>query len=309
MKARALLVILLAALLAGACRVVTFVPRVLGKTIALGFQDIRPVKKLEHPARPGASLAVSWVGHATMLVQLEDKFILTDPVFTDTVGQISKRLVEPGILPKDLPPIDVVLISHLHFDHLSLGSLELIEDKVQNLIVPQRGLVYVPEAFPFRTWELARWERWEQGGVRITAVPVRHVGFRYGLDGAWMTTSYTGYVIEYRGRSVYFGGDTGYGRGFRETAERFPHLDLALLPIAPIEPRDFMCRVHLDPNDAVLAFLDLKARYLVPMHFDTFLNSDDEFGAAPRELRRVVKARHLEDRLVLLAAGEQRVLE
>ena len=309
MRARVLALAILAALAVTSCRVVTFVPRVLFRTVELSFQDIRPVPhKLSDPVRPGAGLAVLWVGHATALVQLGDKFILTDPVFTDTVGQLSKRLVEPGILPENLPPIDAVLISHLHFDHLSQGSLERIESKVKDLIVPQRGLVYVPR-YEFRTWELARWERWEQGGLRITAVPVRHVGYRYGMDGDWMTTSYTGYVIEYAGHTVYFGGDTGYGAGFRETAARFPKIDLALLPIAPIEPRDFMCRVHLDPNDAVRAFVDLRARYLVPIHFDTFLNSDDEFGAAPRELERVVSAARLNDRLVLLAHGEQRVLE
>ena len=113
----------------------------------------------------------------------------------------------------------------------------------------------------------------------------------------------------FRSHTVYFGGDTGYGRGFRETAARFPNIDLALLPIAPIEPRDFMCRVHLDPPEAVRAFLDLKARFLVPIHFDTFLNSDDEFGTAPRDLRRAVKAAGIEEKLVLLSAGEQRVLE
>ena len=309
MSARVFALALLAALVVTSCRLVTFVPRVLFRSVELSFQDVRPVShKLTDPVRPGAGLAVLWVGHATALVQLGDKFILTDPVFTDTVGQLSKRLVEPGIRPENLPPIDAVLISHLHFDHLSQGSLELIESKVKDLIVPQRGLVYVPR-YRFRTWELARWERWEQGGLRITAVPVRHVGYRYGMDGDWMTTSYTGYVVEYAGHTVYFGGDTGYGVGFRETAARFPQIDLALLPIAPIEPRDFMCRVHLDPNDAVRAFVDLRARYLVPIHFDTFLNSDDEFGTAPRELERVVSAARLNDRLVLLEPGEQRVLE
>jgi N-acyl-phosphatidylethanolamine-hydrolysing phospholipase D len=302
--------LLLASLVLSGCRVATFLPRFFVRTVELSFQDIRPVpNKLENPVRPGAGLAVLWVGHATVLVQIEDKFILTDPVFTDTVGQISKRLVEPGLTPDALPMIDAVLVSHMHFDHLSLGSLELIEDKVRDLFVPQRGLVYVPDDFAFRTWELARFERWERDGLRVTAVPVRHVGFRYGIDGAWMTTSYTGYVVEYRGRSVYFGGDTGYGRGFLETAKRFPKLDLALLPIAPIEPRDFMCRVHLDPPEALRAFVDLQARYFMPIHFDTFLNSDDEFGAAPKQLIDVVKAAHLEERLVLLAPGEQRVLD
>lgn len=309
MSRRVLGAALFVALAITGCRAATFVPRVLFRSIELAFQDIRPVRhKLADPVRPGAGLAVLWVGHATALVQLGDKFILTDPVFTDTVGQLSKRLVEPGLLPEHLPPLDAVLISHLHFDHLSQGSLELIESKVRDLIVPQRGLIYVPR-YSFRSWELSRWERWERGGLRITAVPVRHVGYRYGLDGDWMTTSYTGYVIEYAGRTVYFGGDTGYTAAFRETAARFPKIDVALLPIAPIEPRDFMCRVHLDPNDAVRAFLDLRARYLVPIHFDTFLNSDDEFGAAPRALERAVAAAHLNDRLVLLAAGEQRVLE
>jgi L-ascorbate metabolism protein UlaG (beta-lactamase superfamily) len=304
------LFVLMAAFVCASCRVVTFVPRILARTVALSFEDIRPVpKRMKDPVRPGAGLAVLWVGHATALVQIEDKFILTDPVFTDTVGQISKRLVEPGLLPENLPAIDAVLISHMHFDHLSLGSLELIESKVRDLVVPQRGLIYVPDAFSFRTWELARWERWEHGGLSITAVPVRHVGFRYGTDGDWMTTSYTGYVVEYAGRTVYFGGDTGYGRGFRETAARFPKIDLALLPIAPIEPRDFMCRVHLDPNDAMRAFLDLKARYFVPVHFDTFLNSADELGTAPRELLRVAKAERLDERVVVLEVGEQRVFD
>lgn len=291
------------------CRAVTFIPRVLGRTIAASFEDIREVpNKLRDPVRPGAGLAVLWVGHATVLIQIEDKFILTDPVFTDTVGQISKRLVEPGLLPEALPPIDAVLISHMHFDHLSLGSLELIETKVRDLIVPQRGLAYVP-GFSFPTWELTRWEPWERDGLRITAVPVRHVGFRYGIDGAWLTTTYTGYVVEYAGRRIYFGGDTGYTRYFAETARRFPGLDLAVLPIAPIEPRDFMCRNHIDPEEAVRAFRTLGARFLMPMHFDTFLNSDDAIGTAPRELLRIARREHLEDRVVLLDVGGQRVLE
>ena len=309
MKPRGLALLIAAALATSSCRIATFIPRWAARTVELGFQDVRPAKsKLKDPVRPGAGLAVLWVGHATALVQIEDKFILTDPVFTDTVGQISKRLVEPGLAPENLPPIDAVLISHMHFDHLSQGSLELIESKVKDLIVPQQGLVYLTQ-HKFRSWELARWERWELGGLRVTAVPVRHIGFRYGFDSEWMTSSYTGYVVEYRGHTVYFGGDTGYGRGFRETAARFPNIDLALLPIAPIEPRDFMCRVHLDPPEAVRAFLDLKARFLVPIHFDTFLNSDDEFGTAPRDLRRAVKAAGIEEKLVLLSAGEQRVLE
>lgn len=309
MRARFLRFAVFAALALAGCRIATFMPRFLARTVELGFTDIRPVeKKIMNPVRPDAELAVLWVGHATVLVQIGDRFVLTDPVFTDTVGQVSKRLVEPGIDAEVLPPLDMVLVSHMHFDHLSLGSLERIESKVRDLVVPQRGLVYVP-GFSFRTWELATWESWERDGLRVTAVPVRHNGFRYGLDGEWMTTSYTGYVVEYAGRTVYFGGDTAMTQGFRATAERFPSIDLAILPIAPIHPREFMCRSHIDPAEAVRAFLDLKAQRLLPVHYDTFINSFDEFGEAPRELERAAMASGVRDRLVLLNIGEQRVLE
>jgi N-acyl-phosphatidylethanolamine-hydrolysing phospholipase D len=303
------LVALVASLSAGGCRVATFMPRFLARTVELGFQDIRKVEhKVEDPVRPEAELAVLWVGHATMLIQIADKFVLTDPVFTDTVGQLSKRLVEPGIDAERLPPLDLVLVSHMHFDHLSLGSLERVEPKVRDLIVPERGLVYVP-GFSFRTWELSTWEHWERDGLRVTAVPVRHNGFRYGLDGEWMTTSYTGYVIEYAGRTVYFGGDTAMTEGFRATAERFAAIDLAILPIAPIEPREFMCRSHMDPKQAVEAFVTLGARTLVPMHYDTFVNSFDEVGEAPQMLSDAATAWGVSDRVVTLRIGEQRVLE
>ena len=309
MKAHGVRLVVLAALALAGCRIVTFMPRFLVRTVDLAFTDIRPVgKKIDNPVRPDAELAVLWVGHATVLVQIADRFVLTDPVFTDTVGQVSKRLVEPGIDVEALPPIDITLVSHMHFDHLSLGSLERIEPKVRDLVVPQRGLLYVP-GFSFRTWELATWESWERDGLRVTAVPVRHNGFRYGLDGEWMTTSYTGYVIEYAGRTVYFGGDTAMTQGFRATAERFPSIDLAILPIAPIHPREFMCRAHIDPGEAVRAFLDLRARHLMPMHYDTFINSFDELGEAPREMERAAAAAGVRDRLVLLNIGEQRVLE
>ena len=272
------------------------------------FRSPRPVKhKLEDP-RIDARLAALWVGHATVLIQLDDKLLLTDPVFTDTVGQFSKRLVEPGLAVESLPPLDAILISHMHFDHLSLGTLDLIEQKARAILLPEGGAVYVPgSAIP--TFEIPTWSTWEHGGLRITSVPVRHRGWRYGGDEMWMNTSYTGYVIEYRGQTVYFGGDTAYAENaFRRTRARFPHIDLAILPIAPIKPRDFMCRFHVDPKEALAAFRNLGARWMLPVHYDTFVNSLDEVGEAPRELRRQMRARGLTSREVaILDFGEQRV--
>ena len=301
--------LLLAALVASTLSCVT-VSKMAGRNFAALASDPTPVKtRITNPVRPDARLAVLWIGHATTLVQMDDKFVMTDPVFTDTVGQLSKRLVEPGIDPDFLPTVDVTVISHMHFDHLSYGSLDLVEPKLKQLLVPQGGLIYVPN-YRFETDEVATWHSWQSGDLKVTAVPVEHVGFRYGIDATWMTKSFSGWVFEYHGLTVYFGGDTAYVKeNFTKTAERFPHIDVALLPIAPIHPRGFMKRTHVDPAEAVQAFLDLGAKVMIPVHFDTFVNSEDEPGEAKRVLEGVMKARDLgPDRVQILGIGEQRVV-
>ena len=287
-----------------------FIGRAIGKSFSSLLDSPRAIpNKVTQPKRPDARLAALWVGHATVLVQMDDKLVLTDPVFTSSVGQISKRLVEPGIDPDNLPPVDAVVISHMHFDHLSLGSLDMIQSKVRALLLPRGGLNYLTD-FGFPAYELARWQSWEKDGLRVTAVPVMHVGFRYGVDSAWMTESFTGYVFEYHGLKVYFGGDTAYDATmYAQTRERFPDMDLALLPIGPIEPRSLMRRYHLDPDEAMHAFLDLGAQRMIPVHYDTFVNSVDEVGDARARLTAAEKRWELGERSVLpLAIGEQRVL-
>jgi N-acyl-phosphatidylethanolamine-hydrolysing phospholipase D len=299
-----------AALLAGVLATLALTSCVRLTTKSVSFQrTYRVPNKVTDPVRPDARIAVLWVGHATVLLQLDDKQILTDPVFTDTVGEVSDRFVEPGLDPARLPVLDAVLLSHVHMDHLSYGSLDRIARKTRQLVAPAGARVYVPDsAVPLA--ELATWSRWERDGLVVTAVPVRHVGWRYGVDAAWMTRTFTGYVIEYHGLCVYFGGDTAYVEAnFKQTAARFPKIDLALLPIAPIRPRSFMRRTHVDPFEAARAFLDLGARRMMPIHFDTFLNGLDEQGDAPRELLRAKDALRLTDeQVIVLRIGEQRVI-
>jgi N-acyl-phosphatidylethanolamine-hydrolysing phospholipase D len=249
-------VALAALVLGSAC----FPSRLLGRNTVAFFSTPRAVpNKIERPYRPDVGLSVLWVGHATALVQMDDRMILTDPLFSTTVAQLHKRVVEPGLEPKNVPRLDAVIISHMHPDHLSYGSLDMIEPKVGCLIVPKGGLVYVPN-YSFRAAELGRWASWEDRGLRITAVPVRHSGFRYGVDSAWMT-SYSGYVIEYRGMRVYFGGDTAYqAEFFRETGRRFPGIDVALLPIAPGRPESFMEDKHIGTEQALTTMIDLGRR-------------------------------------------------
>ena len=176
------------------------------------------------------------------------------------------------------------------------------------MVMPMGGIAYLTDV-SFPVDELRAWQSVERQGLRITAVPVDHVGFRYGIDNDWMTTSFTGYVIEYHGLSVYFPGDAAYdGLRFAAVRERFPHLDLALLPIAPIEPRTHMRRTHLDPPEAIQAFSDLGANVMVPLHFDTFINGGDTLGIAPRLLREAAINAGLADRVLILKQGEQRVI-
>jgi N-acyl-phosphatidylethanolamine-hydrolysing phospholipase D len=299
-------VLMMGALALGGCRV----GRAVGRATSAFFSSPREVKKTKEPVKKDARLAVLWVGHATALVQIDDKVILTDPVFTSSVGQFARRLVEPGLDVKDVPPVDAVLISHMHWDHLSLGTLDAIESKVRALFLPRGGTAYLTD-FNFPAYELRTWQAWEKNGLRVTAVPVDHVGFRYGVDDAWMKESFTGYVVEYHGIKVYYGGDTAYHQEmFVETGERFPGLDLALLPIAPIEPHEFMRRFHMDPREALQAFIDLKASRMVPIHYDTFVTSTDSPGDALRELDAAKKKVNLGAwrSVVPIAIGERRVL-
>ena len=271
------------------------------------FTTVPPTHRIEHAALPNAHLAISWIGHATMLIQIDDRFVLTDPVLVDTIGfGLSHRKVGVPIDARDLPPLDAVLISHVHSDHFSLDSLAKIEHRVRRVYVPEGGLVYLTN-LAFDAVDLARWETAEDRGMRITAVPVQHNGNRYIVD-TWMH-AFTGYVVEYHGVTVYFAGDTAYVKeDFRAARTRFQHIDLALLPIAPIHPRAIMEAVHMDPREALDAFADLGADKMIPMHFDTFADSVD----APHEARdtfvRLVRERGLDRRVKLLEIGEQTTL-
>ena len=293
-------------LLAAGCG---FIGRTLQRTIDAPAEPAKIANKIREPRRPDARLAVLWIGHATALVQMDDVYFLTDPVFTRNVGLISPRLVEPGLDPRDLPPLAAVVVSHMHFDHLSYDSLTMIEDKTPIVLLPPGARSVVPR-YAFESRELDRWESYQANEFKVTAVPVRHVGGRWGIDQAWNERAFTGYVVEYHGLSVYFGGDTAFdGDVFAATRTRFPHLSLALLPICPTEPRDFMKRTHMDSKEALDAFSILGAAHMIPVHFDTFINSDDRPGDCPRLLRDETRRRKIDDeRVPILAIGEQLVL-
>jgi len=282
--------------------------------IAKSFEDLPSppetiAHKIEHPIFQKIGLSVLWVGHATCLIQIGDKTFLTDPIFTKTAGMISKRRIEPGILPASIHALDYILISHIHFDHLNYGSLSMLP-KSAVVILPAGGAVYMPE-FGFSDYrEMNPWTTFEADGVHITAVPVKHFSGRYGFDGLWLNqTTYTGYIIEYQGKTVFFAGDTGYDpEKFKEIGRKFS-IDVACIPIAPMEPHDFMKRVHADPEEALHIFNDVSAKMMIPIHHRTFVQGlDSTLTDAQDQLKRATAERQLEDRVFILNVGEQRIL-
>ncbi|HEX9614353.1 MAG TPA: MBL fold metallo-hydrolase [Bacteroidota bacterium] len=272
-------------------------------------RPVEPVRqRVQQPILPETDLSVLWVGHATVLIQIRDKVVLTDPLFTRTVGMVMKRTTEPGIDPASLARVDVTVISHTHFDHFSYGSLDMLP-KNGSLLVPYGALRYTPDLGFAELQEMRPWDVLERDGMKITAVPVQHFSGRYGFDILWMKgLGYTGYVIEYRGVTIFYAGDTGYHPElFKEIGRRFD-VDLAILPIGPIEPRDFMERNHIDPAQALLTFQDIGARFLLPMHHKTLVQGFDPSPSfAIEQLRTLAERMNLAECLVDLEIGEQRM--
>lgn len=301
-----LLLLLLIALFSGCSSIIS---RFMAKSVnQVGNPVERVQKKIQNPVLPDVHVSVLWVGHATTLIQIRDRVFITDPLFTKTVGMVMKRLVEPGVDPFVLRSVDYILVSHLHFDHFSYGSLDMLP-KDGLLVIPWGGLKYTPALGFAALREMRPWDVVERDGVRITAVPVQHFGGRYGFDILWQKNKgYTGYVIEYRDVTVFFGGDTGYDPElFKEIGRRFD-IDIAILPIGPIEPRDFMERNHVDPLQALRIFEDVGARIMIPMHHRTL---DQGFDPGPTyaidQLQMLADRQGIASRVIPLEIGQQHI--
>jgi L-ascorbate metabolism protein UlaG (beta-lactamase superfamily) len=234
-------------------------------------------------ATRSGEIAVTYIGHATVLLRFAGFTVLTDPMFSLRASPFAsfgpKRVRAPAIALDDLPKIDAVCLSHNHYDHMDLPSLVRIRDKWKPPIVTGIGNgAYLATHGIRSAIELDWWEWIEPApGLRITYVPAQHWSRRHFWDTNRML--WGGHVIEAQGARAYFAGDTGYPAQFGEIARRLGALDVALLPIGAYEPRWFMAPQHLNPEEAVRAHLDLDARLSVAIHFATFCLTDEEFGA------------------------------
>ncbi len=253
--------------------------------------------RVENTARPAIPDAVrdgeaqvTFVNHCTFLIQLSGLNILTDPVYSDRVSPVTfagpRRVRDPGLPWDKLPRIDAVLISHSHYDHLDIATLEQLHARFRpkfytglgnRALLKGRGINDVTE--------LDWWQAAETGaiGASITFTPVQHWTSRTLFDRN--TTLWGGFHIRHNAMDIFFCGDAGYGGEFTALRERLGPPALALLPIGAYKPRWFMEPSHMAPDEAVRAHLDLGARRSLAMHFDTFPLADEGFGAAESELK------------------------
>ena len=246
--------------------------------------------------------ALTWIGHASFLVQLGGASALIDPVLSRRIAGFIPRNVAPGLGWPALPRIDLVLVTHNHMDHMD--GLTLRKMGSDPIYVVPRGLGYWfrREGMP-RVLEMDWWQQEEVAGMRVTFVPAEHWS-RRGLNDI-NTSWWGGYVLEGGGVRVYHSGDTAWFDGFKLIGERCGPIDAAMLPIGAYEPRWFMQGQHMNPEDAVRAFGALGAKRFVAMHWGTFKLTDEPLGEPPAFLREVWSRADLpESRLAIPAIGE-----
>ena len=254
--------------------------------------------------------SITWIGHATLLVQLDGLSVLTDPNWSERAGPTSwigaRRINAPGLTFEDLPRIDVVTISHDHYDHLDLPTVKRLAATHDPLFVVPLGMKawFVDNGMP-RVEELDWWQEHEHRGVRFACTPAQHFSQRSFWDAnrrLWASWAVIG-----RERRFYHGGDTGYFAGFKEIGRRLGPFDVAALPIGAYLPPVIMKWVHTTPEEAVQAFVDLDARTILGMHWGTFDLADEPLDEPPGRMLAEVQRRGIDtSRAWILKIGETR---
>jgi L-ascorbate metabolism protein UlaG (beta-lactamase superfamily) len=260
----------------------------------------RPLELVQAP-----DLGVTFIGHSSFLLQIGGRKVLIDPVFSKRLV-VLRRQRRPGLLVEELPPIDLVLLTHAHMDHLSISSLRRViratrrlTGKAPEVIVPT-GVEDLVATLGFsQVRGLAWWERIDAQGLRVTMTPCQHWGARMFRD---THRGYGGYVIESGDHSVYHSGDTAYFGGFREIGARL-NPQIALLPIGAYFPDSYRT-VHTSPEEAVRGFVELGAEQMVPMHYGTFQLGREPMDEPLQRLKTEAARLGINGKLKILEEGE-----
>jgi L-ascorbate metabolism protein UlaG (beta-lactamase superfamily) len=256
-----------------------------------------PVQPHRPPQPSGPDeVIVTSIGHATFLIQTGAGNLLTDPMYSERASPWRfagpRRVAAPGVEFNDLPPIELVLLSHNHYDHCDLPTLRALERRFRpRLITPLGNRRLLQSAGAQRIEELDWWQQAAPASPHITLAPAQHFSARGPLDRN--RALWGGFIIETGRHRIYFAGDSGYADHFKEIRERFAPIDLALLPIGAYEPRWFMKDVHMNPAEAVQAHLDLDASRSIGMHFGTFQLTTEGISDPVKELEKALRAEEI----------------
>jgi N-acyl-phosphatidylethanolamine-hydrolysing phospholipase D len=278
----------------------------------------RPAPELPRVVNDGRALrdnggvpTVTWVGHATLLVQVDGVNVLTDPHWSERASPLSfagpPRLNPPGVRFEDLPPIHVVLISHDHYDHLDRATVtRLAATHAPRFFVPLGLKAWLADLGITRVEELDWWDRRVVESVTFTSTPVQHWSARTPFDTNCRL--WTGWAIAGRARRLFFGGDTGYyAPDFQAIGARLGPFDLAAVSIAAYDPPEMMRLTHTTPEQALQIFADVRARRFMAMHWGTFDLGQEPIDEPPRRLLAAARSRGLaEDRVWIFKHGETR---
>ncbi len=276
-------------------------------------------KRRREPSRPtprrendGAGLRAlaphaTWIGHATWVFRLGGNLVATDPIWSDRIQAAVPRFAPPGVPLDRVPEIDVVTVSHAHYDHLDLPTLRRIGPRAR-YVVPRDNADILHGAGLRDVIELGWWESVDVGELRITLVPAQHWSMRLPWDRN--RRLWGGFVFESREGCVYHAGDTAMREEtFRDIGRRFPEIGWAMLPIGAYDPPWFMQPQHMGPEEAARAFELLGAERLLAMHWGTFRLTDEPLHEPPERLRAEWARRDLDRaRLWILDLGETRPL-
>ena len=274
------------------------------------FLQAKPAIKIDDD-----SIAATYVGHSTFLLQLEGINILTDPIWSDRASPISflgpKRIKAPGIKFEDLPKIDLVLISHSHYDHMDLPTIKLLKNHSNPKFLLGLGSCNYLNKIKGLDLDCVELD-WNEKfyfseKLIVNFLPAKHWSKRSFFGANAML--WGAFAIESKAGKIYFAGDTGYGEHFKEAFENFGEFDLALLPIGAYKPQDFMIKNHISPKQAVQAHFDLGAKNSIAMHYETFQLASDNFLDPRNELEIAKKEKKLTDKFNLLAVGNSQIIK
>jgi N-acyl-phosphatidylethanolamine-hydrolysing phospholipase D len=290
-------------------------PRI-DRTPRHSFPQVDPAFSI--PRTGQSRLSLTWVGHATFLLQIGGMNVLTDPVWSERCSPVQfagpRRYMPPGIRFDHLPPIDVVLLSHDHYDHLDARTIQRIAaaHPEARWLVPLGLASFLGELGPRYIAELDWWAETHVEELRFSCVPAQHFSGR----GMHRNRSlWCGWLAAFEGRRCYFVGDTGRHPEFSSIASRLGPFDVIMMPIAAYSPRWFMAPVHLDPEEAVDSYMELTSGSdrrcsMVAMHWGTFKLTDEPMTEPPERVRAAWLERGLPlDRMWIMSHGETRWVE